>query len=233
MKLFTGSKILKEKNAILIRGSGVNTSQYEYRPEPTGSPVIVLPTRMLWDKGVREFIDAATEIKKSGVKCKFVLAGSPDPENPVSIPEETIRQWHSKGIVEWWGQRNDMPEVYARSNIVVLPSYREGLPKVLLEAASCGRAIVATDVPGCREIVRHKENGFLVPPYDSKSLAEAIKILVKDSELRAKMGMRGREIVEAEFSDEIVVKQTMDVYKRILVSSEFPVKSLLSSEFAS
>jgi len=149
------------------------------------------------------------------VNCRAVLVGIPDPQNPASIPEDTHRRWHAEGMVEWWGHREDMPEVFAKSNIVVLPSYREGLPKVLLEAASCGRAIVATDVPGCREIVRHNENGLLVPPHDPKALADALKVLVEDAELRAKMGARGREIVEAEFSEEIVVKQTMEVYKRI------------------
>ncbi|PIP05915.1 MAG: hypothetical protein COX52_09395 [Syntrophobacterales bacterium CG23_combo_of_CG06-09_8_20_14_all_48_27] len=110
-----------------------------------------------------------------------------------------------------------MPEVFAQSNIVVLPTtYGEGVPKVLIEAASCSRVIVATDVPGCREIVRHNENGLLVPPRDPKALVNVLKILIKDPELRAKMGTRGREIVEAEFSEEIVVKQTMEVYERLL-----------------
>ena len=215
LKLFIDAGVVKSGKAVLIRGSGVDTSCFIRLPEPAGIPTVILASRMLWDKGIGELVDAARQLRKDGVNCRIVLVGSPDPENPTSISEETLGNWHAEGIVEWWGHKEDMPEVFAKSNIVVLPSYREGLPKGLLEAASCGRAIVATDVPGCREIVRHNENGLLVPPHDSKSLANALKFLIENSELRAKMGARGREIVEAEFSEEIVVKQTMDVYKKI------------------
>ena len=215
LKLFVNAGVVKSEKAALIRGSGVDISHFIHLPEPAGIPTIVLASRMLWDKGVGELVDAARILNKDGIKCCMILVGNPDPENPASIPEETLHRWHSEGIIEWWGHKDDMPEVFAKSNIVVLPSYREGLPKVLLEAASCGRAIVATDVPGCREIVQHNENGLLVPPHDSKALANALKVLIKDPELRAKMGAKGREIVEAEFSEEIVVKQTMEVYKKI------------------
>lgn len=216
LKLFVDGGVVKSEKAVLIRGSGVDTSRFVHFPEPAGIPIIVLASRMLWDKGVGEFVDATRILNKDGIKCRMILVGNPDPENPASIPEKTLRRWHFEGIVEWWGHREDIPEVFAKSNIVVLPSYREGLPKVLLESASCGRAIVATNVPGCREIVHHNENGLLVPPHDSKALADALKVLIKDPELRAKMGARGREIVEAEFSEEIVVKQTMEVYERLL-----------------
>ena len=192
-------------------------------PEPAGMPTIVLASRMLWDKGVGEFVDAAQQLHKGGINCRTVLVGVPDPQNPASISEETLRGWHSEGMVEWRGHRDDMPEVLSEAHIVALPTtYGEGVPKILIEAASCGRPIVATDVPGCREIVRHNENGLLVPPHDSKSLADALKILIKDAELRAKMGARGREIVEAEFSEEIVVKQTIELYKKLLFKRHLP-----------
>jgi len=220
LNLFIDARIVKAEKAALIRGSGVDAVRFTPLPEQTSIPTIVLASRMLWDKGVGEFVDAARILKKDGFKCRMILIGNPDPENPASIPEEILNGWHSEGIVEWWGHREDMPEVFAQSNIVVLPSYREGLPKVLLEAASCGRAIVATDVPGCREIVRHNENGLLVPPHDSKSLADALKSLIGNPELRARMGTRGREIVEAEFSEEIVVRQTMEVYKKLLINKK-------------
>ncbi|MCG2830656.1 MAG: glycosyltransferase family 4 protein, partial [Desulfobacteraceae bacterium] len=200
---------------VLIRGSGVDTAHFLNLPEPAGIPVITLASRMLWDKGIKELVDATRQLHNNGVKCRTVLVGIPDPDNPASIPEHVLRDWHAEGIVEWWGYRSDIADVFARSNIVALPSYREGLPKVLLEAASCGRSIVATDVPGCREIVRNNINGFLVPPYDSKSLAAALKALIKNPKLRARMGTRSREIVMAEFSEEIVVKQTMELYKKI------------------
>jgi glycosyltransferase involved in cell wall biosynthesis len=219
LELFVDSNIVKKSTkAVLIRGSGVDVSNFRYLPEPAGIPMVILASRMLWDKGVGEFVDAARILKKDVIDCRMILVGNPDRENPASIPEETLRGWHTEGIVEWWGHKEDMPEVLAQSNIVVLPSYREGLPKILIEATSCGRAVVATDVPGCREIVRHNENGLLVPPHDSKALAEAIKKLFKYQELRAIMGVRGRKIVEAEFSEEIVVRQTMAVYEKMLLA---------------
>lgn len=215
LKLFVDLHIVKNNRAVLIRGSGVDTAHFLNLPEPAGIPVITLAARMLWDKGIKELVDATRQLHNNGVKCRTVLVGIPDPDNPASIPKHVLRDWHAEGLVEWWGYRSDMADVFAKSNIVVLPSYREGLPKVLLEAASCGRSIVATDVPGCREIVRNNINGFLVPPYDSKSLAAALKTLIKNPKLRAKMGASGREIVIAEFSEENVVKQTMEVYEKI------------------
>jgi len=161
-------------------------------------------------------VAAAHQLKKEGLQFRAVLVGNPDPENPASIPEKKLKSWHALDIIEWWGLRNDMPDVFAQSNIIVLPSYREGLPKVLLEAASCGRAIVATDVPGCREIVRHNVNGLLVPPNNVKELADAIKILIEEPLLRASMGARGREIVVTEFSEEIVTWQTIELYKKMV-----------------
>ena len=215
LKLFVDLHIVKKDRSVLIRGAGVDIAHFRNLPEPTGIPIITLASRMLWDKGVGELVDATRQLQNDGVNCRTVLVGIPDPDNPASIPEHVLRDWHAEGIVEWRGYRSDIADVFARSNIVVLPSYREGLPKVLLEAASCGRPIVSTDVPGCREIVRNDINGFLVPPYDSKCLAVALKTLIQDSKLRARMGTRGREIVMAEFSEEIVVKQTMELYERI------------------
>ena len=217
-KLFIDSGIVKNEKAVLIRGSGVDTLLFTNLPESAGIPTIVLVSRMLWDKGVGELVDAARQLHKDGVKCRIALVGNPDPENPVSILENILRDWQAEGVVEWWGYRDDIPGVLVKSNIVALPSYREGLPKVLLEAASCGRAIVATDVPGCREIVRNNENGLLVHPRDSKSLADALKTLIENPKLRAKMGAKGREIVESEFSEEIVVRQTMELYEKILLA---------------
>ena len=215
LKLFVDLHIVKNDRVVLIRGSGVDTAHFLNLPEPAGIPVITLASRMLWDKGIKELVDATRQLHNNGVKCRTVLVGIPDPDNPASIPEHVLRDWHADGIIEWWGYRSDIAEVFAKSNIVVLPSYREGLPKVLLEAASCGRPIVATDVPGCREIVRNNINGFLVPPYDSKLLVLALKALIKNPKLRARMGASSREIVMAEFSEEIVVKQTMELYERI------------------
>jgi glycosyltransferase involved in cell wall biosynthesis len=216
MNLFINAGIVKKEKSLLIRGTGVNTSLYKYIPEPEGIPVIVLASRIVWDKGIRELVEASKILCNDGVKCRVILVGSPDPENPASISDNMLLDWHNKGVIEWWGYRENINEIFANSNIVVLPSYREGLPKVLLEAASCGRAIVATNVPGCREIIRHNENGILVPPKDSKSLAEALKKLVRDPSLRKKMGKRGRGIVVKEFSEEIVTQKTIDFFSRLL-----------------
>jgi len=217
LKLFIDAGVITNEKAVLIRGSGVDTAHFIAHPEPKGVPTIALASRMLWDKGVGEFVEAARILQKGEIKCRMILVGNPDPENLASIPKETLRGWHVAGIVEWWGYREDMPEVFSQANIVVLPtSYGEGVPKILLEAASCGRPIVATDIPGCREIVRHNENGLLIPSHDSKALADAIKILIKNPKLRAEMGVRGRKIAEAEFSKEIVIKQTMEVYEKLL-----------------
>ena len=216
MNLFVNAGIIQREKSLLIQGAGVDTSLYSYKPEPDEIPVIVLASRIVWDKGIRELIEASKILCNDGVRCKVILVGSPDPENPVSISDNMLHDWHNKGVIEWWGYRENVNEIFANSNIIVLPSYREGLPKVLLEAASCGRAIVATDVPGCREIVRHNENGILVPPKDPKSLAEALEKLVRDPSLRKKMGRRGREIVVKEFSEEIVTQKTIDFYFRLL-----------------
>ncbi len=200
----------------VIRGSGVEMSAYPARPEPAGTPLVVLPARMLWDKGVGEFVEAARLLKARGVTARFALVGGGDAENPGAIPDAQLRAWQAEGIVEWWGFRTDMPEVLASASVVCLPSHREGLPKALLEAASCARALVATDAPGCREIVRHEDNGLLVPPRDVSALAAALERLIGDPALRARMGARGRERVLAEFRSEVVIDATLKLYGELL-----------------
>jgi glycosyltransferase involved in cell wall biosynthesis len=208
--------VVRSPCSTIIRGSGVDEREFVLSAEPEGKPLVLLPARMLWDKGIGEFVAAATMLRERGVDARFVLAGRRDPSNPSSIPEEQLERWRSEGAVEWWGQRDDMPGVIAMSHIVALPSYREGLPKVLLEAAACGRPVVATDVPGCREIVKHGENGFLVPLRDAGALAEALLSLIRDSALRRNMGERGREMVMREFTVEHISRQFLDVYERLL-----------------
>lgn len=217
LKLFTDAGIAKREKVVMIRSSGVDIIRFIPRTEPENIPIIVLASRMLQNKGIGEFVEAAKMLKNDEIGCRMVLVGNPDSENPASIWEETLRGWHSEGIVEWWGHREDMPEVFAQSNIVVLPTaYGEGVPKVLLEAASCGRAIVTTDVPGCREIVKHGVNGLLVPPKDAQALANAIQYLIENPGRRREMGMRGRDIVVKEFSEEIVFTKTLAVYQELL-----------------
>jgi glycosyltransferase involved in cell wall biosynthesis len=208
----------REKSSVIL-GVGVDTSRYAPSPEPSGAAVVLLVSRMLWEKGVGYFVEAARELKKRGVPARFVLVGDPDPENPGSIPPDQLRQWAQESVVEWWGHRDDMSAVYRNSTVVCFPSvYREGVPTVLLEAASSGRPIVTTDMPGCREVVRHGENGLLVPPRDPGALAEAIATMLGDPALRARMGARGREIAVQEFSEERVVRETLEVYQELLGS---------------
>ncbi len=212
--------IVRPSHAVVIRGAGVNGVQFAPSPEPTArEPIVFLPARMVWDKGIGEFVDAAKLLKASGVRARFVLAGGMDPENPTAIPLPLLQQWQNEGIVEWWGHREDMPSVLAMVHIVVLPSYHEGLPKSLMEAAACGRPIVATDIRGCREIVQDGKNGFLVPVKNAEALADRIAQLLSDGALRTRMGMKGRELVEREFRIERIASETIAVYRRLLTQS--------------
>lgn len=215
VELMCRNGILSINRISLIRGSGVNVKKYTVKKKQEGIPVIVLASRMLWDKGVGEFVEAAKNLLQRGVIAKFVLVGENDSENPSSIPIRQLQSWKQEGVIEWWGHRDDMPSVFAESHIVCLPSYREGLPKVLLEAAASGCPIVATDVPGCREIVREGKNGLLVPLYDVDALAAALKMLIDSPELCKQMGQEGRKIVENEFSIDKVNKETLSVYEGI------------------
>ena len=205
-----------ENRLRLIRGSGVDTEIFIPVLESPPEPVTVLfSARMLWDKGVGEFVEAARLLTQAGVKARFVLVGDPDPGNPASVSEATLRTWHGQNGVEWWGRRDNMPEVFRVAHIVCLPSYREGLPKVLLEAAACGLPIVTTDAPGCREIVRDGDNGFLAPVRDAPALAVALRSLIDNVALRTEMGRRARAIVLAEFSQERVIAETLAVYQEL------------------
>jgi glycosyltransferase involved in cell wall biosynthesis len=204
-----------DKRLHIIRGSGVDLRRFRALPEKQGIPVVVLVGRMLHDKGVVEFVEAARLLRAQGGRARFVLVGDPDRENPTSLSGAQLKAWRDEGVVEWHAWRDDMPVVYQGAHLVCLPSYREGLPKALLEAAASARAIVATDVPGCREIVRKGENGLLVPPRDPRALAEALHTLLDDPERRRRMGWRGREIVEKEFSLESVIASTLALYREV------------------
>jgi glycosyltransferase involved in cell wall biosynthesis len=216
--VFVNNKILPMQQTVLIKGSGVDIEEYRPIPEPVGVPVVLLGSRMLRDKGITNFVEAAGMLKKAGVQARFVLVGDTDPGNPTAISEEQLQEWASSGAVEWWGHQNGMHNVLTQAHIVCLPSYREGVPKVLIEAAACGRPIVTTDAPGCREIVRHGENGLLVPVRNSQALAEALRTLIENPALRMRMGNRGREIVVQEFSLARVVDETLRVYQDLLAA---------------
>ncbi len=211
--LLVSLRLVDPENIRLIRGAGVDTAIFHPSAEPAGLPVIVLASRMLWDKGLGEFVEAAKLLHESKVNVRFVLVGDSDLQNHNSVPQSTLTEWNRTGVVEWWGKRDDMPEVFSQASIVCLPSaYGEGVPKVLIEAAACGLPIVTTDTPGCRDVVRHEVNGLLVPVRSTVELADALQRLIENPELRRSMGARGREIAVNEFAVEKVVAETMAVY---------------------
>ena len=200
----------------LIRGAGVDV-QIFYPVVPPPAPVcIALVARMLWDKGVGEFVKAAQRLTEAGVNARFILVGDPDPANPAAVPAAILRGWHGQHGVEWWGRREDMPAVMQKMHIACLPSfYGEGLPKSLLEAAACGLPIITSDAPGCREIVQEGVNGLLVPVRDVDALVVALRKLIDDPGLRLRMGEQSRLLVETAFSLELVLAQTLAVYREL------------------
>jgi glycosyltransferase involved in cell wall biosynthesis len=213
--LFKISNLPKEKTS-LIRGSGVDLTLYSPSPLPGGQPVVVLAARLYVEKGVREFVEAASLLKSAGSDANFVIVGGPDLDNPVAISEDELNQWVSEGVIEWWGHRNDIPEVFANSSMVVLPSYREGFSKVLTEAAACGRAVITSDVPGCRDAIEPHATGLLVPARDTEVLADAIKYLLDHPEVCEKMGQAGRKLAERSFDVQQVISQHMLIYDELL-----------------
>ena len=214
--LFEQYGITYQGHAREIKGSGVDLTQFLPTPLPVGTPKVVLIARMLWDKGVGEFVESAKLIKQRGIEVQFLLVGSIDEGNPKSIPVEQLGEWTRSGHVDWLGSRSDIPQLLEESRIVVLPSYREGLPKTLIEAASAGRPIVTTDVPGCREVVQHGKNGILVSIRNAEQLADAIEKLIRDPELCRIMGRKGRQMAEQQFSVQRVVDETLDLYSELL-----------------
>lgn len=197
----------------IIPGAGIDIQAFPVALLPPEPPVIITCiSRMLWSKGIGELVMAAKILNTKISQAKVILYGMPDPENPTSISKKQLQKWHDAGIIIWKGQCQDVAKAYADCHIAVLPSYREGLPKTLLEAASSGRAIVTTDVPGCREVVKEQENGLLVPPRDSEALANALIFLIENRDLRINMGNHGRKRVEQYFADTLIHQQTIALY---------------------
>jgi glycosyltransferase involved in cell wall biosynthesis len=202
----------------LIRGSGVDCSRFAgSRPkrDPSRPLRVLLAARLLWDKGVAEFVEAARCLRSGNRSIEFLLAGSPDPGNPASVPEATVRSWHDEGVLQWLGHVDDMPKLLASVDVMVLPSYREGLPKSLIEGAACALPLVASDVPGCREVVTDGVDGLLIPVRDAKALADAICRLDDDEELAQRLGAMARAKALREFDERIVVEQTIAVYREL------------------
>ena len=216
-QLFIDRGLVNPSTGILIRGSGVDETYFSPQPEPTdGLPIVLFAGRLLWQKGVGEFAEMARRLQG---QARFVFVGYEEATSPVNVPASQLEAWQNEGIIEWWGKRDDMPDVYAQANIVCLPStYGEGVPKVLIEASSCERASVTTDTAGCREIIKHGVNGLLVPPNDLDALTSAVEHLIHHPEERQQMGKNGRELVLNDYTFKQVADETFTLY-RVLLSS--------------
>ena len=219
---FILQRLVRPERTNVVQGVGVDTDYYSFTQEPAGVPIVVLAGRMLWDKGVGTFVDAA-RILHNKFPVRFVLVGEPDSGNPASIPIEILEAWVKEGVVEWWGWQSDMRQVFSMCHIVTLPSLGEGLPTILLEAASSGRPIVATDVPGCRDVVGNEINGLIVPAQQPAALAAALERLILDAGTRLSMGKAGRDLVVHKFSTSIVNSSTLNVYQDLV--GELPGES--------
>jgi glycosyltransferase involved in cell wall biosynthesis len=211
---------LEDRNIIMIKGSGADLTEYTVTEPPNGTPIVAMACRLLKEKGVYEFIESARSIKNKGIDCRFWLIGAPDYGNPHSITDGEIAQWDKEGHVEFFGHRSDISSLFSQSTIVVLPSYYgEGLPKVLIEAAACGRPVITTDNPGCAEAVINNVTGIVVPIRDVNALSDAIEFLLNNSDLRIDMGRQGRILAEKEFDISSVVSTHLSVYKELLTNS--------------
>lgn len=209
--------VLNRKKAVLIRGAGADLQQYQFCEEPTGVPIISFAARLLIDKGVFEFVESSRLLQQRGIAAEFWLIGDPDPGNANTVTGEQLITWESEGLVTCLGHRSDIPDLFAQSNIVSLPSfYGEGLPKVLIEAAACGRAVVTTDHPGCRDAIESGETGILVPIKDAVALADAFEYLIQNPDARKTMGQAGRDLAEQEFAIEKIVDAHLVIYQNLL-----------------
>ena len=214
-KFFLKHGMISGEKALLIRGSGVDENVFTPQAEPLDElPVVLFAGRLLWQKGIGDFVEVARRLRG---RARFRVVGYEEATSPLSVPAARLRAWADEGLIEWLGKRDDMPQVYAGSNIVCLPStYGEGVPKVLIEAAACARVCVTTNTPGCRDIVRHGENGLLLPPGDIDGLATALERLIREPALRQKMGAKGRQIVLEDFTLRQVIDETLGLYQELL-----------------
>jgi glycosyltransferase involved in cell wall biosynthesis len=203
----------------LIPGSGVDIELLTPLTEPDGPFTVAFVGRLLYDKGVEALVRAHEILNKRGVRVRALLAGVPDPSNPASIPEPTLAHWRQRENLVLIGHVEDVRTVWAKAHVAILPSRREGLPKSLLEAAACGRPLIASDVPGCREIARHGVNALLVPPDDPEALAHAIATLMNDPDIRIRFGRASRQIVVADFSSARIADEIVALYARLLAQA--------------
>jgi glycosyltransferase involved in cell wall biosynthesis len=211
--LFINNHLVKQDQVTIITGTGVDTDKFKPEKEAGGIPTMILIGRMLRDKGVNEFIEAAKVINQGKIQARFILVGDIDAGNPASLTKDNLQDWVHQGIVEWWGWREDIINIYHQASVVCLPSYREGFSTTLIEAGACGKPLVASDVPGCRQIVINGKNGFLVPQKNVGELVKALVKLISNPDLRKAMGINSREIIVKNFSSKMMNAQTMRLYQ--------------------
>lgn len=215
--LLRRARVVDPECVRLIPGSGVDCDRFTPGMMPTLSRRlrVLLPARLLWDKGLAEYAEAARLLHERSVAVDLMLAGMPDPGNPAAVPESEVRKWVAEGLLQWLGHVDDMPALFRDVDIVVLPSYREGLPKGLIEAGASGCALVASDVPGCRDVVTHEVDGLCVPARDAKALANAIERLASDGKLRDRLGKAARQKAVTQFDEKLIVRATLEVYREL------------------
>lgn len=209
-------KVVKEEDTTLIPGTGVNLKVFYPKrdiPQAGDLPIVVMASRLLWEKGVAEFVEAARQINQEYIQAKFWLVGDPDYGNPDSITDDQLDVWKKEGFVEFLGHRKEMPDLLRQADIAVLPSrYSEGVPLFLLESAATGLSLVGSDIAGCRMVIEDGVNGFIVPKDDLKKLVEVIFKLVEDADLRGRMGRESRKIAESRFEQGKIISQYMEMY---------------------
>lgn len=210
-----GLGIAPFNRTVLVPGSGLDTDEFTPQPEPKGPMSVIFLSRMLWDKGIAEIIEAARLLKDQGSDIRIIFVGEPDTENPNHVPQAELKKWHDEGLIEWWGKRSDIQEVWGQAHVALLPSYREGMPRSLLEGAACARPLVATDSPGCRDLVQDGINGLLVPLHDGKAIADALQRLNDDPALRQRLGQNARKMVVETYSTQAIAQNIKDLLKKI------------------
>lgn len=216
MNFFLKRKIVKYNDSILIRGAGVEIDKELIKNKKKNDiPTVALVARMLEDKGIYEFVEAAKILKNKKIKVRFLLIGDVDKKNPTSLKQSTLKSWNDQQIIEWLGWVKDVKKILLGIDVLCLPSYREGLPKSLLEGASLALPLITTNTVGCREVVKDGVNGYLVPIKDSLGLSLAIEKLIKDKDLRLKMGEKSLKIAISQFSSEIINSQTIKIYNEL------------------
>lgn len=217
-RMFLDHGLIEDARVRVIAGSGVDCNRFVPRTRTRNDPPrVLLAARLLWEKGVKEYVQASRTLRAQGRRIRFLLAGASDPGNPAAVPEAAVRSWVDEGIVEWIGHVDDMPALFASSDVFVLPSYyREGLPKSLIEAAACATPLITTDMPGCRDVVIDGVDGLIVPPRDADALGTAIARLLDAPELARKLGLAARAKTLAAFDERIVIRRTLETYEEVL-----------------